>query len=157
LRQKISNRGASSSSSRPDTDTPRSATIASTQFEDSRNGAGTLLRVFTEAGRKTVKWVPLKGATTAEAQEEFRTLLVERSDDRRRHIGFYRRCGGWFIIAMSNGCRFWRYWPEEDPRCRQKLRGDLLRHPDAWAEADNLLRDHCDSFSLNYGFDPCFF
>ena len=40
-----------------------------------------------DAGHKMVKWVPLKAETAAAAQEEFRTLLVERSEDRLRHIG----------------------------------------------------------------------
>ena len=45
------------------------------------------ITVEDDAGRKAVKWVPLEANTTAEAQEEFRTLLVERSEDRLRHIG----------------------------------------------------------------------
>jgi integrase len=40
-----------------------------------------------DAGRKMVKWVPLNAETAAAAQEEFRTLLVERSEDRLRHVG----------------------------------------------------------------------
>ena len=40
-----------------------------------------------DAGRKAVKWVPLEAASAAEAQEEFRTLLVERDEDRLRHTG----------------------------------------------------------------------
>jgi len=34
-----------------------------------------------------VKWVPLKAETVAEAQEKFRKLLVQRSDDELPHIG----------------------------------------------------------------------
>src|SRR5215471_3328420 len=45
------------------------------------------ITVEDDAGRKTVKWVPLSAATVAEAQEKFRALLVERSEDRLRHIG----------------------------------------------------------------------
>ncbi len=45
------------------------------------------ITVEDDAGRKAVKWVPLKAETTAEAQDEFRTLLVERNEDRLRHIG----------------------------------------------------------------------
>ena len=47
-----------------------------------RNGSF-LARITVEddAGRKAVKWVPLDAETGAEAQEEFRTLLVERSED----------------------------------------------------------------------------
>jgi len=45
------------------------------------------ITVEDDAGRKAVKWVPLEAETTAEAQEEFRTLLVERGEDRLRHIG----------------------------------------------------------------------
>lgn len=45
------------------------------------------LTVEGEAGHKAVKWVPLNAATVAEAQDEFRTLLVERTEDRLRHIG----------------------------------------------------------------------
>jgi integrase len=45
------------------------------------------ITVEDDAGRKKVKWVPLNADTTAAAQEEFRTLLVERSEDRLRHIG----------------------------------------------------------------------
>src|SRR5438876_1175762 len=53
-----------------------------------RNG-NFLARITIEddAGRRTAKWVPLKAQTTAEAQEEFRTVLVERGEDRLRHIG----------------------------------------------------------------------
>jgi len=45
------------------------------------------ITVEDDAGRKAVKWVPLAAETTAEAQEQFRTLLVERGEDRLRHIG----------------------------------------------------------------------
>ena len=45
------------------------------------------ITVEDDAGRKAVKWVPLEAATNAEAQEEFRTLLVERGEDRLRHVG----------------------------------------------------------------------
>ncbi len=45
------------------------------------------ITVEDDAGRKAVKWVPVKAETAAEAQEEFRTLLVERGEDRLRHIG----------------------------------------------------------------------
>src|ERR1022692_4555967 len=45
------------------------------------------ITVEDDAGGKAVKWVPLKAETTAQAQEEFRTLLVERGEDRLRHIG----------------------------------------------------------------------
>ena len=38
-------------------------------------------------GRKSLKWVPLEAETAAEAQEEFRSLLVERSENRLRPIG----------------------------------------------------------------------
>jgi integrase len=53
-----------------------------------RNGKF-LARITTEddAGRKSKKWVPLEAGTVAEAQEQFRTLLVERSENRLRHIG----------------------------------------------------------------------
>jgi integrase len=45
------------------------------------------ITVEDDAGRKAVKWVPLEVETTAQAQEEFRTLLVQRSEDRLPHIG----------------------------------------------------------------------
>jgi integrase len=45
------------------------------------------ITVEDDAGRKAVKWVPLKAATAAEAQEAFRSLLVERDQDTLRHIG----------------------------------------------------------------------
>ncbi|HNQ90943.1 MAG TPA: tyrosine-type recombinase/integrase [Verrucomicrobiota bacterium] len=45
------------------------------------------ITVEDDAGRKPVKWVPLEAQTVAEAQEEFRKLLVERSENRLRHIG----------------------------------------------------------------------
>jgi integrase len=45
------------------------------------------ITVEDDAGRKRLKWVPLEAATAAEAHEEFRTLLVERGEDRLRHIG----------------------------------------------------------------------
>jgi hypothetical protein len=52
-----------------------------------RNGSFVArITVEDDDGRKAVKWVPLK-ADTAAAQEEFRTLLVERGEDRLRHIG----------------------------------------------------------------------
>ena len=45
------------------------------------------ITVEDEGGSKALKWVPLTATTVAEAQEEFRTLLVERGEDRLRHIG----------------------------------------------------------------------
>lgn len=45
------------------------------------------LKVEDSAGRRLLKWVPLDAKTAAEAQEEFRKLLTERSDDRLRHVG----------------------------------------------------------------------
>jgi hypothetical protein len=51
------------------------------------------ITVEDDAGRKAVKWVPLKAETGAVAQDEFRTLLVERGQDRLRHIG---RCPKFF-------------------------------------------------------------
>ena len=45
------------------------------------------ITVEDDNGRKQVKWVPLKAATAAEAQEEFRTLLVERGENQLRHVG----------------------------------------------------------------------
>ena len=38
-------------------------------------------------GRKKLCWVPLKAGTVAQAQEELRTVLVERAENRLRHIG----------------------------------------------------------------------
>jgi hypothetical protein len=54
-----------------------------------RNGKF-LVRITVEddAGGKKVKWVPLEPGTIAAAQEEFRTLLMERGEDRLRHIGW---------------------------------------------------------------------
>jgi integrase len=53
-----------------------------------RNGKF-LARVTVEddAGRKAVKWVSLEAATAAEAKQEFDNLVVERSENRLRHIG----------------------------------------------------------------------
>jgi integrase len=45
------------------------------------------ITVEDDAGRKQIKWVPLTAASAAAAQEEFRKLLVERGEDRLRHIG----------------------------------------------------------------------
>jgi integrase len=45
------------------------------------------ITVEDDVGQKSVKWVPLKAGTAAAAQEEFRTVLVERGEDRLRHIG----------------------------------------------------------------------
>ena len=45
------------------------------------------ITVEDDAGGKAVKWVPLAAETAAQAQEEFRTLLVERGEDRLRHVG----------------------------------------------------------------------
>jgi len=45
------------------------------------------ITVEDDAGRKAVKWVPMEAKSAAEAQEKFRTLLVERGEDRLRHIG----------------------------------------------------------------------
>src|SRR5215471_5489884 len=45
------------------------------------------ITVEDDAGRKAVKWVPLTADTVGAAQEEFRTLLVQRSEDRLPHIG----------------------------------------------------------------------
>jgi len=45
-----------------------------------RNGSFVArITVEDEAGHKAVKWVPWTGSTLAKAQDEFRTLLVERS------------------------------------------------------------------------------
>lgn len=53
-----------------------------------RNGSFVArLRVEDDLGRKANKWVPLVAKTAADAQEEFRKLLVERSENRLRHIG----------------------------------------------------------------------
>ena len=53
-----------------------------------RNGKF-LARITTEtdSGAKEIKWVPLGAKSAAAAQEEFRKLLVERSENRLRHIG----------------------------------------------------------------------
>jgi Phage integrase, N-terminal SAM-like domain len=53
-----------------------------------RNG-NFLARITVEAedGRKEVKWVALAASTAAEAQEALRTLLVERTENRLRHVG----------------------------------------------------------------------
>lgn len=46
------------------------------------------IAVEDDCGKRAVKWVPLdKASTAAEAQEELRTLLVERTENRLRHIG----------------------------------------------------------------------
>lgn len=45
------------------------------------------ISVEDEAGRKEVRWVPLAAKSAAEAQEEFRKLMVERTENRLRHIG----------------------------------------------------------------------
>jgi integrase len=46
------------------------------------------ITVEDDCGRKSIKWVPLdKAATASEAQDEFRTLLVERDENRLRPIG----------------------------------------------------------------------
>ncbi len=45
------------------------------------------ITVQDDAGRKTVKWVPLEAATAAEAKQELDKLVVERSENRLRHIG----------------------------------------------------------------------
>ena len=53
-----------------------------------RNGAFYgRLTVEDEQGRKKMAWVPLEVPTVAQAQEELRRLLVERSDRTLRHIG----------------------------------------------------------------------
>jgi len=51
------------------------------------------ITVKDDAGRKAVKRVPLDAETAGQAQEEFRTLLVERGEKRLRHIGQYPRFG----------------------------------------------------------------
>ena len=53
-----------------------------------RNGKF-LARITVEdaAGRKELSWVPLAAKSAAEAQEEFRTVMVERTENRLRHIG----------------------------------------------------------------------
>src|SRR6266516_976979 len=45
------------------------------------------ITVEDEAGRKSVKWKPLDADKAAAAQDQFRTVLVERSEDRLRHVG----------------------------------------------------------------------
>lgn len=53
-----------------------------------RNGSF-VARITVEdtAGRKSVRWVPLAAKSVAEAQDEFRKLLVERTENRLRHVG----------------------------------------------------------------------
>ncbi len=53
-----------------------------------RNGSF-LARISVEdtAGRKNVRWVPLAAKSAAEAQDELRTLVVERKEHRLRHVG----------------------------------------------------------------------
>jgi hypothetical protein len=48
---------------------------------------GNFVTVEDNARRKAVKWVPLEAGSAVAAQEEFRTLLVERGEDRLRHLG----------------------------------------------------------------------
>jgi integrase len=45
------------------------------------------ITVEDDAGRKAVKWVPLEAESAAQAQDKYRTLLVERGEDRLRHVG----------------------------------------------------------------------
>lgn len=45
------------------------------------------ITVENEIGLKKIKWVPLEADTPAVAQEQFRKLLGERSDNQLRHIG----------------------------------------------------------------------
>ena len=45
------------------------------------------ITVEDDAGRKSLAWVPLAAKTAAEAQDELRTVLVERKENRLRHIG----------------------------------------------------------------------
>lgn len=45
------------------------------------------ISVEDEGGRKEVRWVPLAAKSAAEAQDEFRKLMVERTENRLRHIG----------------------------------------------------------------------
>ncbi|HEY9172209.1 MAG TPA: site-specific integrase [Verrucomicrobiae bacterium] len=45
------------------------------------------ITVEDDAGRKAVKWVPLEATTAAEAKQEFDKLVIERSENRLRHIG----------------------------------------------------------------------
>jgi integrase len=54
-----------------------------------RRGGHFLVRltVRDDLGRPSLRWVSLKAATVAEAQEELRTILVERSENRLRHVG----------------------------------------------------------------------
>ncbi|HLH55476.1 MAG TPA: hypothetical protein VKY92_17875, partial [Verrucomicrobiae bacterium] len=52
------------------------------------------LTIEDDGGAKSVKWVPLgEAGTAAEAQEEFRKLLVERRENRLRHVGRCPRFG----------------------------------------------------------------
>jgi integrase len=45
------------------------------------------ITVEDESGKKEVRWVPLAAKSAAEAQDEFRTVMVERKENRLRHIG----------------------------------------------------------------------
>jgi len=45
------------------------------------------ITVEDDAGRKAVKWVPLEATSAAEAKQELDKLVVERSENRLRHIG----------------------------------------------------------------------
>ncbi|PYK97805.1 MAG: hypothetical protein DME19_14975 [Verrucomicrobia bacterium] len=45
------------------------------------------ITVEDDSGRKKLSWASLKATTGAEAQNEFRKLLIEREENRLRHIG----------------------------------------------------------------------
>src|SRR5436190_1191405 len=53
-----------------------------------RNGSFVArITVEDDCGRKAVKWVPLEATTAAEANQELDKLVVERGENRLRHIG----------------------------------------------------------------------
>ena len=45
------------------------------------------ITVEDDLGRKALKWIPLEATSAAEAQEEFRGVLVERDENRLRPVG----------------------------------------------------------------------
>ena len=57
------------------------------------------IAVEEENGSKNMRWVPLAAKSAAEAQEEFRKLLVERSENRLRHIGLSPMFGEFYEQA----------------------------------------------------------
>ncbi len=89
------------------------------------------LAIEDDLGKKTVRRIPLEAETVAQAQAEMRTLLVERRENRLRHIGQAPK-----LADYVNEVYLPRITGEKKPRTVLKEKGSLAR----WVNALGHLR-----------------